>query len=241
MLFRSAAHPNSRFTARADQCPILDEDWEDPAGVPISAIIFGGRRSDTVPLVYQSLDWNHGTYLGSVMQSEKTAAADDGSAAADIRSDPFAMLPFCGYAMGDYFQHWLNVGASEKTTPEALPKIFYVNWFRKDEDGDFMWPGFGDNSRVLEWIFRRTEADDEVATVETPIGYVPDVDAGGLDLSGLDLPSETVKELVKVDVEVWKKELDHYASEHQRFEDEGKLPQGIKDQHARIMARLTEA
>lgn len=230
-----AAHPNSRFTAPASQCPIADPDWESPEGVPISAIIFGGRRSDTVPLVYESLDWNHGTYLGSVMMSETTAAAEGNRGA--LRADPFAMKPFCGYNMADYWGHWLDMGA--KTTPEKRPKIFYVNWFRKNAEGKFVWPGFGENSRVLEWMFNRTSATGSEGAKETPIGYIPDVEGGALNVEGLGLSDETVSELFEVKPDVWKGELETYAEYHSQFGDA--LPAGIKEQHARIAERLDRA
>jgi phosphoenolpyruvate carboxykinase (GTP) len=228
-----AAHPNSRFTAPAAQCPIVDPAWEDPAGVPISAIVFGGRRSDTVPLVYQSLDWNHGTYLGSVMMSETTAAAEGARGA--LRADPFAMKPFCGYNMADYWAHWLDMGT--KSTPEKLPKIFYVNWFRKNAEGKFVWPGFGDNSRVLEWIFNRSGGNGPA--VETPIGHIPDMAAGAIKVDDLNLGDEVVKSLFDVDTGVWKEELKTYEAYHEQFG--ATLPAGIKEQHDRIADRLDRA
>ena len=162
-----AAHPNARFTVPAAQDPAIASEWEDPAGVPIDAILFGGRRASVVPLVFQSRDWNHGVFLGSIMASETTAAA--AGAVGNLRRDPFAMLPFCGYNMADYFAHWLDIGAA--ADPDKLPKIFYVNWFRKDEDGRWLWPGYGENSRVLEWVFERVSGTGEA--IETPIGLVP--------------------------------------------------------------------
>ena len=174
----TAAHPNARFTTPAAQDPAIAPEWEDPKGVPISAILFGGRRASVVPLVFQSHDWEHGVFLGSIMASETTAAA--AGAVGNLRRDPFAMLPFCGYNMADYFAHWLRIGA-EAPDRDALPKIFYVNWFRKDADGKFLWPGYGENSRVLEWIFHRIT--DKAPAVETPIGAVPTLDA--IDTTGL--------------------------------------------------------
>lgn len=233
-----AAHPNSRFTAPAAQCPIIDPAWEDPAGVPISAIIFGGRRNDTVPLVYESLDWKHGTYLGSTMMSQTTAAAE--ASAGVLRSDPFAMKPFCGYNMGDYFNHWLSM--EEKTSEDKLPKIFYVNWFRKDEKGKFMWPGFGDNSRVLEWIFKRSgdKAEAEATpTKETAIGHIPDVAAGGLNVDGLGLKDGVMEELFEVEPSVWKEELKRYEEGHSQFGS--RLPEGLKEVHSMLQDRLDRA
>ena len=193
-----AAHPNARFTAPAKQCPAIAPEWEDPAGVPIDAILFGGRRPSTIPLVHQAKNWNHGVFLGSIVGSEITAAALD-LKAGTIRRDPFAMLPFCGYNMGEYFQHWVNVG--NKSTEDKLPKIFFVNWFRRDADNKFMWPGYGDNSRVLAWIFDR--CDNKDVAVETEIGYMPK--DGAINVDGLDVSAETMKELLSVDVEGWKK------------------------------------
>ncbi|HAN08343.1 MAG TPA: phosphoenolpyruvate carboxykinase (GTP), partial [Acidimicrobiaceae bacterium] len=193
-----AAHPNARFTAPASQCPSLDSAWEDPNGVPISAILFGGRRATTVPLVSEARDWEHGVFLGSVMSSEKTAAA--AGAIGQVRRDPFAMLPFCGYNFGDYFQHWLDLGMKEEA---KLPKLFYVNWFRKDSNGKFIWPGFGENTRVLKWVLERI--NDSGKAVETPIGMVPTPDA--IDISGLDLSEDDLRTLLSVDTEEWRTEL----------------------------------
>src|SRR6202020_1193290 len=175
-----AAHPNARFTAPASQDPAIAPEWEDPRGVPISAVLFGGRRASVVPLVFQSRDWAHGVFLGSIMASETTAA--QAGAVGNLRRDPFAMLPFCGYNMADYFAHWLKIGASAPDA-EKLPKIFYVNWFRKGDDGKFLWPGYGENSRVLEWIFNRITGKGEA--VETPIGAVPA--PGGIDIENIDV------------------------------------------------------
>ena len=209
------AHPNARFTAPAKQCPCIAPEWEDPAGVPISAILFGGRRPSTIPLVHQSLSWNHGVFLGSIVGSEITAASTINAAeVGKIRRDPFAILPFCGYNMGDYFKHWIEIG--KKSTEDKLPKIFYVNWFRKDANneklpGGFMWPGYGDNSRVLAWIFDRCNGVDNAK--ETPIGYMPK--DGAINTEGLaDYYKETLPEITKVDVEGWKKELADVKENH---------------------------
>jgi phosphoenolpyruvate carboxykinase (GTP) len=224
---RPAAHPNSRFTAPAGQCPVIAKEWEDPKGVPIDAILFGGRRATVVPLVTEALNWLHGTFLGSIMASEKTAAA--AGKIGDLRRDPMAMLPFCGYHMGDYFGHWLKMG--EKGGAK-MPKIFYVNWFRKSAEGKFMWPGYAENSRVLKWIFER--CDDKAAAVETPVGKLPA--DGALDTRGLDLAPETLAELTKVDKEGWKAELpmirEHFASFG------AKLPKALADELAALEKRL---
>jgi phosphoenolpyruvate carboxykinase (GTP) len=202
-----AAHPNARFTAPADQCPSIAPEWEDPKGVPISAILFGGRRATNVPLVTESLDWTHGVFLGSIMSSETTAAQAD--AVGKLRFDPFAMLPFCGYDMGDYCAHWLEIG--QATDAGKLPKLFWVNWFRRGEDGSFLWPGFGENSRVLKWVVERIQGSG--GSVDTPIGRVPSADA--LDTSGLDLDRATLEQLLSVDADSWRAELpqidEHYA------------------------------
>ena len=208
-----AAHPNARFTTPADQDPAIAAEWEDPAGVPIDAILFGGRRASVIPLVFQSRSWDHGVFLGSIMASETTAAAT--GAVGNLRRDPFAMLPFCGYNMADYFSHWLTF--SERFDEEKLPKIFYVNWFRKSADGRWLWPGFGENSRVLEWIFERTAGRGEA--VETPIGYVPA--PGAINVEGLDVSSEDMQELLNVDLDEWRDEVpklrEHYAQFNQRL------------------------
>jgi phosphoenolpyruvate carboxykinase (GTP) len=202
-----AAHPNARFTAPASQCPSIAEEWEDPAGVPISAILFGGRRRTTVPLVTEAYDWEHGVFMGSIMASETTAAQQ--GAVGALRFDPMAMLPFCGYNYADYFAHWLTIG--KQTDPNNLPKIFFVNWFRRDDDGRFLWPGFGENSRVLKWVFERVTGS--VEAVDTPIGRLPTKD--GLDLDGLDLDEADLDALLTVDTEGWKSAIpqirDHYA------------------------------
>ena len=202
-----AAHPNARFTAPAEQCPCIAPEWQDPAGVPISAILFGGRRRTTVPLVTEAFDWEHGVFLGSIMASETTAAA--GGAVGNLRFDPMAMLPFCGYNMADYFGHWLSVGAA--TDSENLPKIFFVNWFRRDDEGRFMWPGYGENSRVLKWIFDRV--DGKANATKTSIGYLPT--PADIDTNGLDVKESDMNALLTLDVEGWKSALpqmrDHYA------------------------------
>ena len=201
-----AAHPNSRFTAPAKQCPVIDPDWENPDGVPISAIIFGGRRSSTVPLVVEALDWSHGTFMGASVSSEMTAAA--AGELGKLRHDPFAMLPFCGYNMGDYFGHWLKMGQIKHP-----PKIYTVNWFRKDEAGKFLWPGFGENIRVLKWIFERIEGSG--AGVEKAIGVVPSHDA--LDVEGLDMPKENMKALFHIDKKQWECEIDAVRAYLKKF------------------------
>ena len=223
-----AAHPNARFTVPAAQCPSIASSWEDPAGGPISAILFGGRRATTVPLVSEALDWEHGVFLGSVMSSEKTAAAD--GAVGHVRRDPFAMLPFCGYNFGDYFQHWLNIGKREGA---KLPKLFYVNWFRKDEEGRFIWPGFGENSRVLKWVLNRIAGTAEA--VETPIGMVPKI--GELDVSGLDLTSEALEALLSVDATEWRNELALIEEHYEAIGD--RLPAEMRLQLDRLADRLT--
>ncbi len=235
------AHPNARFTAPAKQCPCIAKEWEDPAGVPISAILFGGRRPSTIPLVHQSLNWNHGVFLGSIVGSEITAASTiDASQVGKIRRDPFAILPFCGYNMGDYFKHWIEIG--KKSTEDKLPKIFYVNWFRKDANneklpGGFMWPGYGDNSRVLAWIFDRCNGVDNA--VETPIGYMPK--EGAINTDGLaDYYKETLPEITKVDVEGWKKELADVKENH--YPKFGKhLPKELSEIIDMIQDRLNKA
>ncbi len=212
-----AAHPNARFTVGAAQCPVIADEWEDPAGVPIDAFLFGGRRASVVPLVREAFDWEHGVFLGSTMSSEMTAAAF--GTVGQLRFDPFAMLPFCGYDMGAYFEHWLEMG--RKGDADKLPKIFYVNWFRKDADGKFIWPGFGENSRVLEWVFRRCNGDSEV--VATPIGNVPA--PGELNVDGLDLSDEALAELLAVDAEALAAELPQLAEHLAKFDN---LPPAIQ-------------
>ena len=202
-----AAHPNSRFTAPLAQVPSVAPEWEDPAGVPISAILFGGRRASTVPLVTEAYNWRNGVFLGSIMGSETTAAA--AGAVGNLRRDPFAMLPFCGYNMGDYFAHWLRIG--EASDASKLPKLFYVNWFRKDASGKFLWPGYGENSRVLAWVFDRCA--DATEAVDTPIGRLPTI--GVLPTEGLDVTDDALAELLAVDNAAWRAELplieEHYA------------------------------
>lgn len=214
-----SSHPNSRFTAPAGQCPVIDPKWEDPAGVPISAILFGGRRAKVVPLVSEAFDWNHGTFLGSTVSSETTAAAV--GAVGQIRRDPFAMLPFCGYNMGDYFKHWIETG--EKADQTKLPKIFYVNWFRKDENGKFIWPGYGENIRVLEWIFNRLDGAD--IAVETPKGFLPK--PGTINTEGLDISPERMNKLFEVDKEEGLVEMASIREYYDSFE--GHVPQELYD------------
>ncbi|MGO9027285.1 MAG: phosphoenolpyruvate carboxykinase (GTP), partial [Acidimicrobiales bacterium] len=211
-----AAHPNSRFTVPAAQDPAIADEWQDPAGVPIDAILFGGRRASVVPLVFQSRDWTHGVFLGSIMASETTAAA--AGAVGNLRRDPFAMLPFCGYNMADYFAHWLDVG--QEADPEKLPKIFYVNWFRKDESGRWLWPGYGENSRVLEWVFERVSGTGEA--VDTAIGYLPA--PGAINTDGLDVSDADMAKLLAVDAEDWRAEVplirEYYATFGAKLPDE---------------------
>jgi phosphoenolpyruvate carboxykinase (GTP) len=206
-----AAHPNARFTTPASQCPAMAPEWEDPAGVPISAILFGGRRSTTVPLVTEAYDWEHGVFLGSIMASETTAA--QAGAVGKLRFDPMAMLPFCGYNMADYFGHWLEIGA--KSDPDKLPRIFFVNWFRRDENGRFLWPGFGDNSRVLKWVCERL--DGTAAAVDTPIGRLPA--AGSLDVDGLDLDPADLEAILSVDHDGWAQAVPQIREHFARFGD----------------------
>ena len=225
-----SSHPNARFTAPASQCPVIDPAWEDPKGVPISAILFGGRRSSTIPLVCEAFDWQHGTFLGASTSSETTAAAtgDVGK----LRHDPFAMLPFCGYNMGDYFAHWLKVGSSTKA--DRLPRIYYVNWFRRNDKGEWLWPGFGENSRVLKWIIDRIEGSDKAA--KTPIGYVPTEDA--LDLSGLKFSPEAIHELLAVREKDWKHELQELRTYYTLFKDH--LPPQFVEELNKLEQRMHE-
>lgn len=228
---RKAAHPNARFTAPASQCPAIAPEWEDPKGVPISAILVGGRRPTTIPLVHESFDWKHGVFLGSIMGSEITAAAISDKIG-QVRRDPFAMLPFIGYHVGDYLQHWLDIG--EKTEESKLPKIFYVNWFRKDEEGNFMWPGYGENSRVLKWICERVSGKGKA--VKTAIGYMPTPDA--IDTEGLDISEETMKELLTINKEDWLKEIESIKEHYKTFGS--KLPKELENQLAALEKRVNE-
>jgi phosphoenolpyruvate carboxykinase (GTP) len=220
-----AAHPNSRFTAPASQCPIIDPAWEHPDGVPLDGIIFGGRRSDTIPLVTQARGWNEGVYMGATMMSETTAAAEGARGA--LRADPFAMLPFCGYNMADYFAHWLTMG----TRVCAAPPIFYVNWFRKSAEGAYMWPGFGDNIRVLEWMFAR--CDGSVGANETPIGYVPH--AADINISGFNMKKETLNELLEVQGGAWKQECERRRTFFSSFGE--RLPHELWGVQAKLESR----
>ena len=226
---KPAAHPNARFTAPASQCPVIDKDWENPNGVPISAFLFGGRRPGTVPLVYQAFDWNHGVFMGSIVGSEVTAAAI--GLKAGVRRDPFAMLPFCGYHMGDYFGHWVTIGenAPDKT---RLPKIFNVNWFRKGPDGKFLWPGYGDNIRVLKWIFERAEGT--AGAVETAIGLLPEKNA--IDISGLSGVADKMDDILKVDKAEWLDECELIAEHQKLFGD--RLPKEMAEQFESLKSRL---
>jgi len=226
---RPAAHPNARFTAPARQCPVIAPEWEDPQGVPISAILIGGRRPTTIPLVHESFDWKHGVFMGSIMGSEITAAAISDKIG-QVRRDPFAMLPFMGYHVCDYLQHWLDIGT--KTEAENLPKIFYVNWFRKDEKGRWLWPGFGENSRVLKWIVERVNGEGKA--VKTPIGYMPTVDA--IDIEGLDVPTEDMKELLRVDKEGWLREVESIKQHYANYGN--KLPKELIEQLHALEERL---
>ena len=223
------AHPNARFTAPASQCPVIDKDWENPKGVPVSAILFGGRRPGTLPLVYQSFDWNHGVFMGSIVGSEVTAAAI--GLQAGVRRDPFAMLPFCGYNMGDYFGHWISIGEKAKDKTK-LPKIFNVNWFRRDANGKFLWPGYGDNIRVLKWIFGRVEGSTDAD--KTAIGYLPKT--SDIDTTGLKGVAENLPELLKVDKKEWNAELELIKEHYNKFGD--KLPGELNQQLSKLVERL---
>ena len=227
---KNLAHPNSRFTAPAVNCPCISSEFENPEGVPISAFVFGGRRAKLAPLVYQSRDWNHGVFVGSIMASETTAAA--AGAVGVVRRDPMAMLPFCGYNMGDYWKHWIDIGKT--LDPDKAPKIFNVNWFRKDDEGNFMWPGFGDNLRVLEWILKR--CDGEVDAQETAIGYIPY--AKDINIEGLEgeVSLESLESILDVDKSLWANEADGIAEFYQKFGD--KLPKELADELETLKANL---
>jgi len=224
-----AAHPNARFTAPASQCPSISPDWEAPEGVPIDIFIFGGRRAGVVPLVQEAYDWDHGVFLGATASSETTAAniGDVGK----LRRDPFAMKPFCGYNMGDYFQHWLDMG--DRLGSKA-PRIFYVNWFRKDAEGKFLWPGFGENSRVLKWMCERVEG--KTGAQETPVALLPN--KADLDLKGLDVPSENIAQLLKIDGGAWKSEVPSIRKHFDQFGD--RLPQRMQRQLDLLASRLAQ-
>jgi phosphoenolpyruvate carboxykinase (GTP) len=230
---RPAANPNGRFTAPASQCPVIADEWEDPKGVPIDAILFGGRRAGVVPLVIEARNWTHGTFLGSIMGSEKTAAA--AGKIGQLRRDPMAMLPFCGYHMGDYFQHWLDMGKQGGATDSDwghMPRIFYVNWFRKNDEGKFIWPGFGENSRVLKWIFERCAGKADI--VETAIGNLPA--PGSLDVEGLDIAEPDLDDLLRVDAKGWHDEIPSIEEHYAQFGD--KLPKDLADELADLKQRL---
>src|SRR3989442_437589 len=227
---RKAAHPNARFTAPARQCPVIAPEWEDPKGVPIDAILFGGRRGGVVPLVIEAFNWQHGTFLGATASSETTAATT--GKVGQLRRDPMAMLPFCGYHMGDYFAHWLKIGARPGAT---LPKIYYVNWFRRDENGKFLWPGYGENSRVLKWIFERCNGKGHAA--DTPIGLLPE--PADLDSSGLDIPAANLAKLLSVDIEGWLAEVPLIKEHFAKFGSH--LPEGLNREVATLEERLRAA
>jgi phosphoenolpyruvate carboxykinase (GTP) len=226
---RKGAHPNARFTAPAAQCPVIDPDWENPAGAPISAILFGGRRPSTIPLVNEAFSWEHGVFLGSAAGSETTAAALH--QAGVLRRDPFAMLPFCGYHIGEYLAHWLSF--AERTDRARLPRMFFVNWFRKSADGKWLWPGYGENSRVLKWICERVEGGGRA--VETPIGWLPAPDA--LDLSGLEISNDDLAELLSVDVDGWKREVQDVRENYKKFDS--RLPAALEQELDKLEERLT--
>ncbi|MFB3905824.1 MAG: phosphoenolpyruvate carboxykinase (GTP) [Acidobacteriota bacterium] len=225
---RNAAHPNARFTAPASQCPVIDPDWENPSGVPLSAILFGGRRPGTIPLVNEAFSWEHGVFLGSSAGSETTTAAL--GKAGVMRRDPFAMLPFCGYHMGDYLGYWLSI--PERTDRRKLPRIFFVNWFRKDEQGRWLWPGYGENSRVLKWICERV--DEKADCIRTPIGCLPT--ERSLDLTGLKVDSASISRLLEVDREGWHRELDAIAAYYERFGN--RLPKPLWEELEQMRSRL---
>ncbi|MBI5675504.1 MAG: phosphoenolpyruvate carboxykinase (GTP) [Nitrospirae bacterium] len=222
-----AAHPNARFTAPASQCPVICKDWEKPEGVPIDIFIFGGRRSNVVPLVYEAYNWDHGVFLGATAASETTAA--NIGAVGNLRRDPFAMTPFCGYHMGDYFQHWLDMG---DRLGDKAPRVFYVNWFRKSEDGKFLWPGFSDNSRILKWMCERI--DGKVGAEETPIGLLPN--EGDIDLNGINIPSDDMGELLRIDTDAWKAEIPDIENHFFKFGN--RLPERLRKQLQEFKKRL---
>jgi phosphoenolpyruvate carboxykinase (GTP) len=230
---RKAAHPNARFTVPARQCPVIAPEWEDPAGVPISAILFGGRRAGVVPLVNEALSWQHGVFLGSIMASETTAAATGKVGA--LRRDPMAMLPFCGYHMGDYFTHWLKI-AAHAPDPQKLPRIFYVNWFRKTPEGRYLWPGYGENSRILKWIFNRCNAplEESALAARTAIGYLPT--PGSIDRAGLPVDDKDMKELLKVDAAGWLAEIPSIREHYAKFGE--RLPAGLARELQSLEERL---
>jgi phosphoenolpyruvate carboxykinase (GTP) len=225
-----AAHPNARFAVPAGQCPMIAAEWEDPKGVPIDAILFGGRRASAVPLVTEAFDWAHGVFLASNVASEGTAAAEN--KVGELRRDPFAMLPFCGYNMGDYFAHWLKIG---ERPGAKLPRIYFVNWFRKDRNGKFIWPGFGDNSRVLKWISERIDGKAEAR--QTPIGNVPT--KASLDTSGLTISDDALDTLLGVDLDVWAEEASLVPPHYEKFGE--RLPKALWKQHAALVERLEKA
>ncbi|MBO6555128.1 MAG: phosphoenolpyruvate carboxykinase (GTP) [Pseudomonadales bacterium] len=227
---RPAAHPNARFTVSAAQCPAIAEEWEELKGVPISAILFGGRRASVVPLVNEAQSWQQGTFFGSIIASEKTAAA--AGAIGELRRDPMAMLPFCGYNMAEYWNHWINIGQKAGV---KLPRIYYVNWFRKDDEGRFMWPGFGENSRILKWVFERCAGTADA--IETPIGNLPGID--GLDFSGLDISDDEIATLLRVEIDGWLSELPLIEDYYNTFQ--GKVPEELFNELAALKQRLEEA
>jgi phosphoenolpyruvate carboxykinase (GTP) len=228
---RKAVHPNARFTCAASQCPVIAPEWQDPKGVPIDAILFGGRRAGIVPLVTEAFNWQHGTFLGATVSSETTAAIT--GKVGQLRRDPMAMLPFCGYNMGDYFAHWLQMG--KHSSASELPKVFYVNWFRKDKGSNYLWPGYGENSRVLKWIFER--CDGKVHANETPIGRIPEVT--DLDTTGLSLRKAQVEELLSVDIEGWLAEVPLIKEHFAHFGIH--LPEGLNAEVRDLEKRLLAA
>jgi phosphoenolpyruvate carboxykinase (GTP) len=225
-----AAHPNARFTAPLVQCPVVADEWEDPKGVPIDAIVFGGRRASVVPLIHEAHDWNHGTFMGTIIASEMTAAAF--GAIGQLRHDPMAMLPFCGYNMADYWGHWVKMG---KKPGAKLPKIYYANWFRKDENGKFVWPGFGENSRVLKWVFERCAGTGDA--VDSAIGYIPA--PGAIDLDGLDLSDKAKEMLLAVDIEGWENEIPLIEEYYESFGSH--VPVEMYEEVAKLKKRLETA